>query len=467
MVTMNNPSAKITVIIVFLALLITGCQKDLSYGEENRVTIYRNWLQQQPAGNMKEQVSINANGSPVSGHLNWQMAYTYQKDGYSYTSVPYIYTIKGRQSRYINGAKTAIVFRQQNGQIEARYTVASRAIQSRNDELVNGYDNIIYYRLNGKVDEVWFIDEAKSYKMDNAVFENGIRQKAGAGGRTISCYNFSFTYTTVQFAEINGVYGAIVTIHTDNVLFCTQGSSDEYLEPDNGDPSNWGSSGGGGNSSGPPPEPATDPCPTANQTAQSPVFNSNMNLLKIAADSSTVENGFYYQKNAAGVLSSSSLFKGIPDSPEVKIIVPPFTTIDGIMHSHFAGRLSIFSDVDFLSLFHLYDGEKIADVNSFASTIVTASGTTYMLKITDLDNFQAAVQQYFVSPDGSAALGAKFGFFRINSSNTAEMNEKNLLTFLRVTQIGVTLLKGEINTFGSWQKLSLGENNNIVVTPCN
>jgi hypothetical protein len=463
---MNNPSAKITAIIVFMALLISGCQKDLSYGEDDRVNIYRNWLQQQPAGSMKEQVSVNANGSPVSGHLNWQMAYTYQKDGYSYTSVPYIYTIKGRRSRYVNGAKTAIVFRQQDGEIEARYTVASRAIQSRNDELVNGYDNIIYYRLNGKVDEVWFTDDAKSYKMDNAVFENGIRQKAGAGGRTLSCYNFSFTYTTVQFAEINGVYGAIVTIHTDNILFCTQGSSDEYLEPDNGDPSNWGSSGGGGNSSGPPPEPATDPCPTANTTAQSPVFNSNMNLLKMAADSSTVENGFYYQKNAAGVLSSSNVFTGTLDSPEVIVRVPAFTTIDGIMHSHFSGRLSIFSDYDFMTLFILYDGEKIADINSFASTIVTASGTTYMLKITDLANFQAAVSRFLTTPGGDFEFGAKYEVFKINSTNTPEMNERNLLSFLNLTHIGLTLLKGNIDTFGSWEKLSLVDNN-IVTIPCN
>ncbi len=464
---MNNPSAKITAIIVFMALLISGCQKDLSYGEDDRVNIYRNWLQQQPAGTMKEQVSVNANGSPVSGHLNWQMAYTYQKDGYSYTSVPYIYTIKGRQSRYINGAKTAIVFRQQNGQIEARYTVASRAVQSRNDELVNGYDNIIYYQLNGKVDEVWFTDDAKSYKMDNAVFENGIRQKAGAGGRTLSCYNFSFTYTTVQFAEINGVYGAIVTIHTDNILFCTQGSSDEYLEPDNGDPANWGSSGGGGNSSGPPPEPATDPCPTANLTAQSPVFNSNMNILKAAASADTVEKAFYCERSATGSLYQSSIITGTANNLHVDIVVPPYTYLGAVMHSHPAGGLSIFSDEDIHDMFKLYDGGKIAYVEGFSYALTTASGTTYMLKITDVANFQAAVSEFTTPGSGSQTFSALFTLFaHISKTNTPEMNEKNLLTFLQIYHFGLTLLKGDSGNFVNWEKLSLIDNA-VVATPCN
>jgi hypothetical protein len=461
---MNNPSAKITTIIALMALLITGCQKDLSYENDNRINVYRNWLRQQPAGNMKEQVSVSANGSPATGRLHWQMAYTYQKDGYSYASVPYIYTIRGKKSRYIGGARTAIVFRQQGGHIEARYTVASRAIQSRNDELVNGYDNIIYYRLNGQVDEVWFTDGAQSYKMDKAVFENGIRQKAG--GRTISCYNFSFTYTTVQFAVINGVYGAIVTIHTDNILFCTQGSSDEFLQPDNGDPSNWGSNGGGTGSSGPPPEPAADPCPTANQTAQSPVFNSNMNILKTAANTDTVEKGFYCERSGTGSLYQSGIITGTANNLHVDIVVPPYTYLGAIMHSHTAGGLSIFSDEDIYDMFKFYDGGKIAYVEGFSYALTTASGTTYMLKITDIANFQAAVSRYLNTPGGEFEFGTKYEVFKVNNTNTPEMNEKNLLSFLSFTRIGLTLLKGNIDTFGSWEKLSLVDNN-IVTIPCN
>jgi hypothetical protein len=90
-----------------------------------------------------------------------------------------------------------------------------------------------------------------------------------------------------------------------------------------------------------------------------------------------------------------------------------------------------------------------------------------MLKITDLGNFQAAVQRYLLSPNGLNEFSDVIALAHTNSNYSPEINEKNLLNFLRFARLGLTLLKGDINTFGSWQKLSLGENNNVVPTPCN
>jgi hypothetical protein len=134
------------------------------------------------------------------------------------------------------------------------------------------------------------------------------------------------------------------------------------------------------------------------------------------------------------------------------------------MHSHPAGGLSIFSDEDIHDMFKLYDGGKIAYVEGFSYALTTASGTTYMLKITDVEAFQTAVSNYVNHP---LFFGDVFDYAHVSKTNTEQMNEENFVKFLIVSKLGLTLLKGNINTFTNWQKLTVDQNSNIVTTPCN
>ncbi len=144
----------------------------------------------------------------------------------------------------------------------------------------------------------------------------------------------------------------------------------------------------------------------------------------------------------------------------------------GFIHNHEddSSNLSIFSNNDFKSLYAIQQNPTIIDKANYTFGLVTAHGTTYMLAIEDIAKFNSFAQNVF-SPNNPAQLNAFNNLynFYVNTGNTVEQNEIGLVNLLSTTNggTGLTLLKGNNSSFGSWGKVNKDSNGNIVIINCN
>ncbi|MDF2552059.1 MAG: hypothetical protein K0R77_1334 [Chryseobacterium sp.] len=145
--------------------------------------------------------------------------------------------------------------------------------------------------------------------------------------------------------------------------------------------------------------------------------------------------------------------------------------IDGFIHSHYAGLLSVFSPADIASLSAIYASGSIRDMNTFVMGIVTASNIQYMMVIDDSASFATFSQQFLLSngnidQDKTDLFGLlEFGKYNIRTNGLSATNELGFVKLLSETNSGLKILKGSNNS-NDWSELKI-TNGQVVPKPCN
>jgi len=187
--------------------------------------------------------------------------------------------------------------------------------------------------------------------------------------------------------------------------------------------------------------------------AQAPVIKPKNNIvLKLDA------NGNYtYVQGQAG---------------QASIALSPASPLSGYIHSHYTGTFPTFSGSDVRAIYQLQQLGKVADISKFTAAVVTASGTTYMMKINDPSKF-ATFAAANLSTDAKFQsfeqyYATKESVYETLGKDKTTSYELALLSAL--TDAGVTLLKGNA-TFTAWNTDTINATNcvtdSIVVTTCN
>lgn len=164
-------------------------------------------------------------------------------------------------------------------------------------------------------------------------------------------------------------------------------------------------------------------------------------------------NGFNYEKIA-----------GNPE--EASIVFAPKGQIDGLIHSHYGNLYPNFSGSDIKAIYEAYFYEKMNDYQKFISVVVSASGTSYLLKISDLNKFLYFSKQNLIDKSSFVAFETKYhhiqeaglALYGINQSF-----ENALLEMLRTS--GLTLYKSA-SPFQTWIRLAWNEDNVTQSVPC-
>ncbi|MFD0794993.1 hypothetical protein ACFQZX_15330 [Mucilaginibacter litoreus] len=207
----------------------------------------------------------------------------------------------------------------------------------------------------------------------------------------------------------------------------------------------------------PPREPCPveeDPCAQAKKLVQDAAFKSKMNDLKSKVTLS-YETGY--------TIDASGSYKAVQGpAGQAFISLSPTTPLSGYIHTHYTGTLPTFSGTDVKAIYDLQQKNKIANISTFTAGVVTASGTTYIMKVNDPAKFATFAA-------GNLNNDANFKQFELYYSNkeiTYEVTGKDKVTAHEMALLsalqdsGLTILKGN-NTFSSWDTYTLKETNGI------
>ncbi|CAM4218432.1 hypothetical protein SAMN06265348_107341 [Pedobacter westerhofensis] len=141
-----------------------------------------------------------------------------------------------------------------------------------------------------------------------------------------------------------------------------------------------------------------------------------------------------------------------------------YDRINGMMHSHSSGDLSIYSFDDLVTLAKLKYHGLMSDPNSFFYGVFTDAGKGYMLTIDNPTLFTSFASTFaFINP-GSNPLSLFYEDDYVNSSNTPAQNLQNFLQFLDQNNSGLKLLEYD-STNRTWTPKKL-VNNSVTPNPC-
>lgn len=224
----------------------------------------------------------------------------------------------------------------------------------------------------------------------------------------------------------------------------------------------------------PPPPPATDtllnPCADAAALQNSASFISYMQELKDSANSNK-EYAYCLFKDAAEVFGNTPI--GLIHGSENRLGINDFVNnymLDAIVHSHFNTNtdstrgLSVFSPDDLWSMCLTFNDGNMNNTVTFSLGLVTQNGTKYLLKVENLTKFRIWADK-FVREKMINHKTAYLVEYKINSTNSNDLNEKNFLLYLRDNASGLKLFKGN-DDFTQWTSLGLDTNNNVAIVPC-
>lgn len=172
----------------------------------------------------------------------------------------------------------------------------------------------------------------------------------------------------------------------------------------------------------------------------------------------TDNNGNVTEQEVVGVVGENIMKFGITNP------------IDGYIHNHNPGALSIFSPYDLATLALMYKGGKIKDTSSFVFGVITSSGTLYMITISDVSAFNTFANQFITgntyNEEFLYKLDTDYYMNSIMQTNNINNNEAGFLHLLEKYNMGLSVLKGD-NTFNNWSKIEKGYNDQIINNPCN
>src|SRR3569833_1505920 len=129
-----------------------------------------------------------------------------------------------------------------------------------------------------------------------------------------------------------------------------------------------------------PPKPCPpDPC------AQAKALAADVNFRNYMADLNS-KTGLNYE--AGYTVDATGLYtyiQGVAGNNYIDIA--PSAPLSAYIHSHYTGLFPTFSPSDVLAIYKLQQLGKIADISTFTASVVTASGTAYLMKINDPAKF--------------------------------------------------------------------------------
>ena len=210
-----------------------------------------------------------------------------------------------------------------------------------------------------------------------------------------------------------------------------------------------------------------DPCEQADQLANGNEFINILNNLVADAMTKDFETGYLMTGTPGNY--SFTFQSGDPGDPFMDFtgITQP---VDGYTHSHFSGTFSTFSGQDVRAIYQLHQAGKVNNLSTFTAGVVSAAGTSYLMKIRD--------QQAFLN-FGEVHFGDNASFENFETEYNTRRNaflplfgeitgsELALLSLLEENNAGIKVFKGN-NNFTDWQAVETNSGNTqVVITDCN
>lgn len=203
------------------------------------------------------------------------------------------------------------------------------------------------------------------------------------------------------------------------------------------------------------------PCAQAKALSKNDNFRQLMGLVQQHVASNN-EIGYTYTMNNSGAIQAHD-FYGEPGGSSVTITTPD--PIDGFVHSHYAGDFPTFSGDDIKQVYDIMRTGHMQNPQSFTAGVVTASGTQYLIKISDPTKFSAFGANNFSTINYENFLNKYSLLVAIYQSSNDHIAtfELSLLSVLKDS--GLTVFKGN-SSFNSWEPIK-NSNNKIIITNCN
>lgn len=182
------------------------------------------------------------------------------------------------------------------------------------------------------------------------------------------------------------------------------------------------------------------------------------------------EKGYLLTGSADGTISESYV-EGQAGELEISLTIP--NQIDGFIHSHYLGGLSVFSVSDLATLAWMYKNGKIKDFKSFIMGVVTSSGTHYILTIDNIsqfNNFASSLlntNNEYTEKDKNAQEWSYATIFRISPNTNGSLNEQRFMAYLETQTSGLKILKANDDTYTSWSVLARKSDGTVQLINCN
>lgn len=214
----------------------------------------------------------------------------------------------------------------------------------------------------------------------------------------------------------------------------------------------------------PPPILSTDPCAQAKVLAADDPFKSKMTDLQ-SKTGLTKEVG-YIIDHAGNYITVEG------DAGAASIALSPAGPIDSYIHTHYDGLFPTFSGSDVIAIYDLQQANKIVDIKTSTAGVVTADGTSYLMKIDDPVKFATFSSANFSTTASFESFELLYSTSQLAYTLTGKSNvvTYELALLAALENSGITILKGN-NTFSSWDTLTKtsGEmmTDKIIVTNCN
>ncbi|MFZ4105000.1 hypothetical protein, partial [Flavobacterium sp.] len=189
---------------------------------------------------------------------------------------------------------------------------------------------------------------------------------------------------------------------------------------------------------------AKNPCDKIKKLKKDDVFKQKMNGLKYAAEHWSFEKAhvIYNDPTPNDQISQTDNydyedFQGNVNVPEADYAGN--STMQGFIHSHYQGLISIFSAGDLQDIYNQMVYPDITD--DFFYGVVTAEGTAYILQVIDRDAFIAFGNKYLSDTKKKDFFMDKIydKKYNIKTSNSKQENEKNFLIMMNDLGAGISL----------------------------
>ncbi|MCH7413269.1 hypothetical protein MM213_07230, partial [Belliella sp. R4-6] len=206
-------------------------------------------------------------------------------------------------------------------------------------------------------------------------------------------------------------------------------------------------------------EDPADICEQIQQLIADNDFKIKMGDLKSAANNFNYEIGYKMNRYEDGTFGYEYV-QGLPNSGSLDGLTVN-SPIDGLIHSHNLGTdmLSIFSLSDIFALGAMVQENLINNIENFVFGVVTSEGT-YLLSISDPIAFSNL-------SSGLEILRSIYINY-VKPDNSALQNEIGLFQFLNTSNLGLSLYKGNLSNFNSWDRVRKNnQGTNIVNLNCN
>ncbi|POR26786.1 hypothetical protein BWK58_05160 [Flavobacterium columnare] len=212
----------------------------------------------------------------------------------------------------------------------------------------------------------------------------------------------------------------------------------------------------------------TDPCTNVATIGKDKGTIDRMKALKGVVNENK-EYGFILGKNPTTGVVDGTLVEGKDNDHDINFSITG--QIDGVIHSHVKGGLSIFSVADIFGLAFFYKNGNIKNNDTFVIGVVTNSNTQYLMMIEDSLKFDAfanvLLRGNVIDKDAMKAYEHTYRYlYNIIPENGTKTNEENFVDYITKTKTGLKILKmdTEMNTY---KVLSVKDDGTIKEEPCN